>query len=108
MKKDFYKGKNIVSCYMCDNAKINSELTDDNDASMIGVGKCTQNFRMMLCSGWGKPLRIDVEQWNERTGWYVIGRYEPKFCPNCGRKIVEYEVVDDFIEPIDITDIVFQ
>ena len=42
-------------------------------------------------SGWGRPLRIEIEKWDEKTGWYKIGEYNPKYCPNCGRKIEEYD-----------------
>lgn len=89
----FFRDENrkLKVCRMCDNARLNDELTDENDYSAVAVGNCTDGYRMMLCSGWGKPLRIEVEKWHDRAGWYKIGVYEPKYCPNCGRKIVEYD-----------------
>ena len=81
----------IKRCYMCDNARINEALTDKNDLSAFGVGKCADNFRIMYCSGDGKPPRIEIEQWDEKAGWGKIGIYYPKHCPNCGREINEYE-----------------
>ena len=44
----------------------------------------------MLCSGDGKPPRIEFEEWNDKAGWGKIAEYRPRYCPNCGRKIVEY------------------
>jgi hypothetical protein len=76
---------------MCDNGRINEELTDDNDYSAICVGKSANGFRIMYCSGDGKPPRIEVEEWRENVGWYRVGFYYPKYCPNCGREINEYE-----------------
>ena len=34
--------------------------------------------------------RIEVEKWDDKIGWHKIGEYEPNYCPNCGRKIIEY------------------
>ena len=39
----------------------------------------------MLCSGWGRPLRIEIEKWDEKAGWYKIGEYTP----NIVRIVVE-------------------
>ena len=83
-----YKG---IACGMCYNARLDDELTDENDFSAIAIGSSVNGYRMMLCSGSGIPLRIEIEKWDERTGWYKIGEYNPKYCPNCGRKIVEYD-----------------
>ena len=81
----------LKPCYMCDNGRLNEELTDDNDLSAFGIGDSVNGFRMMYCSGDGKPPRIEVEEWDEKAGWYKIGVYYPKYCPNCGREIKEYE-----------------
>lgn len=82
--------KLAAACRMCDNARLNDKLTDENDYSAITIGNCADGYRMMLCSGWGRPLRIEIEKWNEKAGWYKIGEYNPAYCPNCGRKIDEY------------------
>lgn len=55
------------------------------------IGDSSNGYRMMYCSGNGKPPRIEVETWEEKIGWYKIGVYYPKYCPNCGREIREYE-----------------
>ena len=57
----------------------------------ISIGSCSNGYRIMLCSGYGRPLRIEVEKWDEKAGWYKIGEYNPEYCLNCGRKIEEYE-----------------
>jgi hypothetical protein len=76
-------------CYMCNNAKIDEDLTDDTDFSACSIGKCDIGLRMMLCSGAKRPVRIEVEKWYETYGWGRVGIYYPNYCPNCGRKIVE-------------------
>ena len=81
----------MEACYMCYNARLDDELTDDNDYSAVSIGDSAKGFRMMLCSGWGRPPRIEFEQWDEKVGWYLVGIYKPKYCPNCGREITEYK-----------------
>lgn len=78
-------------CGMCYNARLDDELTDENDYSAICIGNSVNGYRLMLCSGWGKPLRIEVEKWEDKTGWFKIGHYYPKYCTNCGREILEYK-----------------
>lgn len=83
-------------CYICDNARINDELTDSNDFHYHTVGDSEDGFRVMIGSGAGRPLRILFEQRrrvhpsrNEEV-WMTVGIYEPSFCPNCGRELWEY------------------
>ena len=78
-------------CYMCDNARINEKLTDENDYSSCSLGDGKKGLRMMLSSGWGRPLRIELQEYCGGYGWRTVGIYFPKFCPNCGREIIEYE-----------------
>lgn len=70
-------------CSMCDSARVNDELTTDNDFSCIDVGFMAVGYRMMLCSGDGKPLRLEIEHFVDGH-WHLIGHYNPLFCPNCG------------------------
>lgn len=80
------------ACYMCDNARINDDLTDDNDYSVCCVGVSSENNRIVVSSGWGKPLSIDFELWNDFSKcWNTVAYYNPKFCPNCGREIFEFK-----------------
>lgn len=79
-------------CYLCDNARLNHELEDYNDFSSSCIGNFSQDCRIMLTSGSGKPLRIEIARWcEEAEQWVDIGVYYPKFCPECGREIREYE-----------------
>lgn len=84
----------LKPCHMCTNARVDPDLTDDNDLSYHGVGDCASNFRLMMRSGARKPVMLEVEAWlGER--WGLIGSYEPKFCPECGRELTEYRRVVD-------------
>lgn len=79
-------------CYLCDNARLNNGLEDYNDFSSSCIGSFSQDCRIMLTSGSGKPLRIEIARWcEEAERWVDIGFYYPKFCPECGREIWEYE-----------------
>lgn len=78
-------------CGFCYNARLDDELTDDNDYSVMSIGDSSNGYRMMFCSGWGRPPRIETEKWFKNSGWHKIGQYFPKFCPECGREITEYK-----------------
>lgn len=55
----------LEACYMCDSARTNKELTDENDFSCIPVGYFVDGYRMMLCAGDGKSLRLEIEHLND-------------------------------------------
>jgi len=76
-------------CRMCINARVVPELTDDNDLSFHGIGDCERDWRLMIQSGGGRPMEIQVEAWLGNQ-WGLIGTYQPKFCPECGRELDEY------------------
>lgn len=83
-------------CFLCDNARVNDELTDENDLHYHTIGKFEDGFRALIGTGDGKPLRILLEQrrclYKSRPEkeWVTVGIYEPQFCPNCGRELSEY------------------
>lgn len=80
-------------CRMCNNSKVDEDLNDNNDYSAHTIGIWNdENLRLMLCSGGRKPTRIELEKWIDRIGWVTIGAYYPKYCPNCGREILEYNI----------------
>lgn len=89
--------KEIHSCYMCDNAKINPELTEENDLAAFTVGNCAKGYRIMMTSGDGKPVSLLVEHWTG-SHWSLIGEYRPLFCPNCGRRLAENEHISIAID----------
>lgn len=82
-----------VVCGKCFNARmgLDENLDDDNDFSSFSIGHGSKDFRLMYTSGDGKPPRIEVQQWHEKAGWHNIAIYYPKYCPECGREITEYE-----------------
>ena len=92
-------------CKFCFNARIykpteeemmdpfNTELTDENDSSSCGVGHTVQDLRYMISSGHGEPVRIEIDRWNSNVHeWITVGKYYPKYCPECGRRLNEYEL----------------
>lgn len=78
----------LKPCYMCYNARLDNELTEENDFSSITVAY-TKNYRIMYSSGYGEPPRLEAEFWNGQE-WITVSIYYPKYCPNCGRPIEEY------------------
>lgn len=80
-----------LACFMCNNALTDDFLDDENDLSYYGLGYADKGFCIRLVSGDRKPVRIIFEQWICNQ-WSTVGVYYPKFCPECGRKITEYEI----------------
>lgn len=92
-----------MACHFCYNAHVwakeshleedyfDEGLHDGNDSSSSTIGKSADGIQIYLNSGGGKPLNIEVCQWiNDR--WHTIGYYYPKFCPECGRPLDEYNI----------------
>lgn len=80
-----------MPCEFCMNAKFDDYLTDETDSASYSIGECEDGFRMMLTTGHRQPVRIEVEQWNEKwKRWVTIGIFYPKRCPVCGRLIDEF------------------
>ena len=92
-------------CRFCFNSRIYQEteddwcstpLTDENDSCSISVGRWADNRRILISSGDRKSTRIEFDEWFEDgQGWITTARYYPKYCPECGRKIDEYERRDE-------------
>ena len=90
-------------CEFCDNGRTNDELDDDNDYGSIsidGIRHDDVGYRLMLTYGWGKPLRIETDIWNnKRQEWSLhVLQYYPKFCPECGRRLSEYGAAGDILQ----------
>lgn len=80
-----------MCCRVCLDASVCNELTVENDLSYYSIGNAPEEkHRMMIRSGAGKPLAILVEEYDDVFGWLTIAQYTPKFCPECGRELVEY------------------
>ena len=109
---NYYRNKQIVDeedkpsyCKYCFNARVYkptdeelmdpfaTELTDENDSSSCGVGTSCNNTRLMISSGYGEPVRIEIDKFFEDyQEWHTVGKYYPKYCPECGRRLDEYDV----------------
>ena len=79
---------------MCCNARVDDsgDLTDDNDLSYTSIGSVDDGYRIMIRSGDGRLVSIIFEAANKSSNeMKVVGRYQPKFCPNCGRPLTEYD-----------------
>lgn len=82
----------VMACGFCVNASIDDELQADSDLSYMSLGKCERGYRVLFRSGDGKPTELLFERWHEKMGWKPIGYYQPQYCPNCGRKLIENEI----------------
>lgn len=69
-----------------------TDLTDDNDGSSHGIGHAVSGYQVYFNSGMGVPCNIELCHWHEGYGWSHVAKYYPKYCPECGRKLDEYEV----------------
>lgn len=82
--------ENVPVCRFCHNATVDGDLTSENDFSSCGIGSMDKGYLMYLSTGGGRPTELEVFRWNvtnQRND--LIGSYRPKFCPECGRKLVE-------------------
>ena len=91
-------------CKFCFNARIykpteeelmnpfNTELTDDNDSSSCCVGNTCEHLRFMISSGCGEPVRIEIDEYLPKLKeWHTFGKYYPKYCPECGVRMVNLD-----------------
>ena len=72
-----------------------TELTDENDFSSCSIGHCfSRNRRFMINSGDSHPVNIEFQEWTDKMPeWHRVGIYYPKYCPECGRRLDEYNKV---------------
>lgn len=85
-----------MSCRLCGNNRTNPEweLDEDQVFYAMTIGAFEKGHRIMFNKAPYKPLEMIFEQWREdwKTPQYqLVGYYYPKFCPECGRKIDEYD-----------------
>lgn len=100
---------NFEPCEMCLNARVwvptsdlngnglpdtddDDILTDETDFSSVPVGSCIPGYGLRVDSGYGRSVRIEATEWDPKSQKNVtVSCYMPKFCPNCGRPLVEYD-----------------
>lgn len=76
-------------CKYCLDCTVDEELTPDNDFSSFSIGCFQPDRRLMLTVSNGESLVLEYEEWDPIFGeWRFRGCYSPKYCPECGRKIV--------------------
>lgn len=82
------------NCRWCDSYRINFELNEDNDFHAGTIGETESHNQIMYESGNRDAPRIEFNRWGDQTNmWHTVGRYYPKYCPECGRKITEWPEV---------------
>lgn len=82
----------VKYCKYCCNATVEPKLTPDNDLSYMSVGATEQEYSMFVRSGSNLPTAIITSRWSEKFNHNVeMGIYVPKFCPECGRRLIENE-----------------
>ena len=77
---------------------LDTTLNDGNDFGSITVGRTcalpnSNPHQMYLNSGGGKATHLEVCEWYNGR-WYTVGVYYPRFCPECGRELNEYEITE--------------
>lgn len=78
-----------TACRFCINAYIDDELEDDKDLSYSSLGECESGYRIFFRTGDRRPTELLVQKYHKEVGWCSIGHYQPQYCPNCGRKLIE-------------------
>lgn len=58
-----------------------------NDAFCLNINPDYNEVDQFICSKCGIHLQEWIKVEDEEDGWY--SEYEFKYCPNCGRKIME-------------------
>jgi len=64
----------MSSCYLCENACTNPELTSDNDLSFSTIGECGPDYRILFETGRARPTVINFEIWKGDI-WQMVGFY---------------------------------
>ena len=81
----------IKDCGFCFNSWTDPGLTPDNDLSYIGIGTCESGYNISLRTGDLRPTAILFEDLKSGKEVLLKGIYVPKFCPECGRYLMENE-----------------
>ena len=88
--------KNKSGCRFCQNNRTNPEweLSEEQCSYAMTVGKFEKGHRIMLNKQPYQPLCIEFDFWRDDfklQQYQLVGYYYPKFYPECGRKINEYD-----------------
>lgn len=78
-----------IDCDYCRNAYTCEGLSHDDDLSYKGCGVVADsNIRLMFRTGDGRTTKLLVETYTPH-GWVIVADLVPKYCPFCGRMLVE-------------------
>ena len=85
-----------MGCRFCDNHRVNQdiEVSEELDFYYMAIGKFEKGHRAMIGKEPYRPLCIEFDFWRDdlkTPQWQLVGYYYPKYCPECGRKIDEYD-----------------
>lgn len=88
--------REVNTCRFCSNNRTNPEwnISEEQCSYAMYRGKSADGHRIMLVKNPNEPLMIETAVWNENLKtpeWQMTGYYYPKFCPECGREINEYD-----------------
>ena len=76
--------ENEYGCSFCNNAWCDPELEHWNDLSYLHIGKGVNGFCVHLRSGDLKETVLLAS-----SGMHDVWVYSPKYCPECGRRLLE-------------------
>ncbi len=85
-----------MGCRFCENNRTNPEweLDEEQVSYAMTIGDTEKGYRIMFDKNPYRPLEITFDTWNDQLKtpqWIQVGSYFPKYCPECGRKIDEYD-----------------
>ena len=85
-----------MSCKFCSNNRTNPEweLDEEQVSYAMTIGTSEKGYRVMYNKVPYRPLEITFDVWREDLNpsqWLQVAGYFPKYCPECGRKIEEYD-----------------
>lgn len=82
----------LMGCDFCRTAFSDERLDKGQDFSAGSIGKCDNGFCAYIIgtASFDPPVEIRVSQWNaQHKRNHDIFHFTPKYCPMCGRLIVE-------------------
>ena len=85
-----------MGCRFCENNRTNPEwgLDEEQCSYAMGIGVADPSYRVMFVKDPYRPLLIEFGHWKsdlKPPQWLAVAGYFPKYCPECGRKIDEYD-----------------
>lgn len=86
--------EDIKDCDYCKNAFTDKRLDDDNDLSYTSIGRFESGYGVFMraAAAYNPPVAIIVQTYRKDLKHNVdVACYAPKYCPVCGRKIIENE-----------------